>query len=135
MPPVGRPVTFPMLQWFSLGKGSDFSSSCLLTLARLSVPKQAFLEATVVSNSAISYGARGIAGLGFTSLSFIDAQGNQTHSNADRSLLYNLFQVNHAEPNFVGFMLQQNSSNGSQEGSFSIGKPLSRFFSNLQLIN
>lgn len=105
-------------------RGSDFSSPWLLTVARLSVPKQAFVEATVVNNSAISYGARGIAGLGFTSLSSIDAEGNQTHSNADRSLLYNLFQVNHDEPNFVGFMLQQNSSDDSQVGSFAIGKPL-----------
>jgi len=70
-------------------------------------------------------GARGIAGLGFTSLSSIDAEGNQTHSNADRSLLYNLFQVNPSEPNFIGFMLQRNASQNpqdSQDGSFSIGE-------------
>lgn len=136
MPPDGQLVTFPMLQWFSPGKGSHFPSSWLLTLARLSVPKQAFVEATVVNNSAISYGARGIAGLGFTSLSSIDAEGNETHSSADRSLLYNLFQVNPAEPNFIGLMLQQqNDSDNSQEGSFSIGKPLFYFMFNLQLKN
>jgi len=70
-------------------------------------------------------GARGIAGLGFTSLSSIDAEGNQTHSSADRSLLYNLFQINPSEPNFIGFMLQRNVSQDPQDyqdGTFSIGE-------------
>jgi saccharopepsin len=41
-------------------------------------------------------------GLGFTSLSRIDALVNKTGSSSGRSLLYNLFSDNPNEPNFHG---------------------------------
>jgi hypothetical protein len=45
-------------------------------------------------------------GLGFTSLSRIDALVNKTGSSSGRSLLYNLFSDNPNEPNFMAISLQ-----------------------------
>ncbi|KAM6495888.1 Aspartic peptidase domain containing protein [Amanita muscaria] len=107
---------------YAVGWAAGFISYAPVTFVGLSIPQQAFLEATQVNNPAIGYGARGIAGLGFTSLSYVDAEGNKTQSNADRSLLYNLFQVHPTQPNFFGFMLKRNDSQATEEGSFSIGE-------------
>ena len=49
----------------------------------------------------------GIMGLGFTSLSRIDALVNKTGSSSGRSLLYNLFSDNPNEPNFMAISLQR----------------------------
>ncbi|KAF8621592.1 hypothetical protein AX15_007617 [Amanita polypyramis BW_CC] len=110
---------------YAVGWASGYIAYAPIDFAGLSIPKQVFVEATQVNNAAVSFGGRGIAGLGFTSLSALDAEGNQTRSNADRSLLYNLFQANPSEPNFIGFMLQRNVSaiaEPSEVGSFSIGE-------------
>jgi saccharopepsin len=87
------------------------------------VPSQAFLDATEVKNPALSYGAVGIAGLGFNKLSSLDMAINKTNSPAGRSLLYNLFAANQSTPNFIAFALQRGSEPGDDvEGSFSIGE-------------
>ncbi|KAK2466208.1 hypothetical protein APHAL10511_001850 [Amanita phalloides] len=124
LPNVSRTSTALNLT-YAVGWAAGYIAYAPIVFAGLSVPQQAFVEATSVDNPAVESGARGVAGLGFTSLSSIDAKGNQTQSNADRSLLYNLFQVNPSQPNFIGFILQPNFSNSShtsQEGSFSIGE-------------
>lgn len=70
----------------------------------------------------MGYGASGIAGLGFTSLSTIDATINATQKATGRSLLLNLFNVNKSEPNFIAFALERSTDPGDViEGSFSIG--------------
>jgi saccharopepsin len=73
-------------------------------------------------NPALAYGAEGILGLGFDSLSTIDAKINQTGSSSGRTLLYNLFQDNPSEPNFIAFSLQSSSDGDGIEGSFAIGE-------------
>jgi saccharopepsin len=89
---------------------------------RISVSQQAFLDTSSAQNPALSYGAYGILGLVFTSLSTIDALVNMTNSSAGRSLLYNLFLDNPKEPNFIAFSLQRSSDrNNSADGSFSVG--------------
>lgn len=89
----------------------------------IQVPSQAFVDATDVVNPALGYGAKGIAGLGFTSLSTIDFTLNGTQSSLGRSLLYNLFEANPSEPNFIAFALQRESEPGAEViGSFSIGE-------------
>ncbi|KAF8165350.1 aspartic peptidase A1 [Crassisporium funariophilum] len=91
----------------------------------ISVPSQAFVDASTANNPALGFGAQGIAGLGFTRLSSIDLALNGTQQSTGRSLLYNLFEANPAEPNFIAFALSRKGEAGSVnevEGSFSIGE-------------
>jgi hypothetical protein len=75
-------------------------------------------------NPTLSYGADGIMGLGFTSLSSIDAFLNNTNTSVGRSFLFNLFQDNPKEPNFIAFALQRSTEPDDEvHGSFSIGMP------------
>jgi saccharopepsin len=93
-----------------------------LTLRSLSVPQQALLDVSAAQDPALGYGASGIAGLGFTSLSTIDAIVNASSQSTGRSLLYNMFNVNPKEPNFLAFSLQRSTEVGDEvQGSFSIG--------------
>lgn len=91
----------------------------------MNITTQAYLDTSSASNPALSYGADGIAGLGFTSLSTIDALVNNSDSSSGRSLLYNLFMQNPSEPNFIAFALERSSDDDADsddvEGSFSIG--------------
>jgi saccharopepsin len=89
------------------------------------VPQQAFLDVSSAENPAFSYGADGIAGLGFDSLSNVDSLVNETHASTGRSLLYNLFAANPGEPNFITFALQRSSDpTDDVQGTFSIGECL-----------
>ena len=89
---------------------------------RISIPSQAYLDVSAAQNPALSYGADGIVGLGFTSLSTVDALVNHTGASTGRSLLFNAFNFNQSEPNFIAFALQRSSDpNDDVEGSFSIG--------------
>ncbi|KAF5333746.1 hypothetical protein D9757_000024 [Collybiopsis confluens] len=103
--------------------GSGFSPNLLL---RINISTQAYLDTTKANNPALSYGADGIAGLGFTSLSTIDALVNNSQSSSGRSLLYNMFMQNPSEPNFIAFALERstdaNSDSDDIEGSFSVGE-------------
>lgn len=89
----------------------------------ISVPNQAFLDASSAQNPALTYGASGIMGLGFTSLSTVDALVNRTQQASGRSLLYNLFNDNPKEPNFIAFSLQRASDPTDEvDGTFLIGE-------------
>ncbi len=89
----------------------------------ISIPNQAFLDVSSAQNPAVTYGASGIMGLGFTSLSSIDAVVNKTGSSSGRSLLYNLFSANPKEPNFIAISLQRSSDPiADVEGTFLIGE-------------
>ncbi|KAH7887744.1 aspartic peptidase domain-containing protein [Phlebopus sp. FC_14] len=90
--------------------------------AGISVSQQAFLNVSSAQNPALSYGAVGILGLGFDSLSTIDAVLNQTGATSGRTLLYNLFQDNSEEPNFIAFSLQSSKDGDGIEGSFAVGE-------------
>lgn len=95
--------------------------------AGISVPSQAFLDVSSAQNPALSYGAAGLLGLGFDSLSTIDALVNATGASTGRSLLYNLFQDNPSEPNFIAFSLQSTSDDDQVSGSFAIGETESQY--------
>ena len=73
-------------------------------------------------NPALSYGALGIVGLGFTSLSTVDALVNHTGTDSGRSLLYNAFKDNPSEPNFIAFLLSRSEAGITEGGVMSIGK-------------
>ncbi|KAG6880052.1 hypothetical protein C0992_007369 [Termitomyces sp. T32_za158] len=83
----------------------------------------ALLDVSSAHNPTLGYGGDGLVGLGFTSLSTIDALVNHTGASTGRSLLYNMFSANPKEPNFLSFSLQRSSeANGEVEGIFSIGE-------------
>jgi hypothetical protein len=91
--------------------------------AGISVPSQALLDVSSANNPALGYGAEGLVGLGFTSLSSIDHEVNSTGASTGRSLLYNLFLDNPSEPNFIALSLQRSSdASDTVEGTFSIGE-------------
>ncbi|KAJ7129676.1 aspartic peptidase domain-containing protein [Mycena epipterygia] len=91
--------------------------------AGINVASQALLDVSSANNPALGYGADGLVGLGFTSLSSIDSAVNKTGASTGRSLLYNLFQDNPSEPNFIAFALQRSTdSSDTIQGSFSIGE-------------
>jgi hypothetical protein len=108
---------------YAIGWASGNVAYAPVDFIGLSVPSQAFLDISDVVNPALQYGAKGIVGLGFTSLSTIDALVNATKSSAGRSLLYNLFEIHQDEPNFLAFALQRSTEEDDEvEGSFSIGE-------------
>ena len=89
----------------------------------ISIPSQAFLDVSSAQDPAITYGSSGVMGLGFTSLSSIDAVVNKTGSSSGRSLLYNLFSDNPKEPNFIALSLQRSTdSTDDVQGTFLIGE-------------
>ncbi|KAJ7068270.1 aspartic peptidase domain-containing protein [Mycena amicta] len=91
--------------------------------AGINVSSQALLDVSSANNPALAYGAEGLVGLGFTSLSSIDSAINKTGASTGRSLLYNLFQDNPSEPNFIAFSLQRSTdSSDTVQGTFSIGE-------------
>ncbi|KAI0322444.1 acid protease [Amylostereum chailletii] len=91
--------------------------------AGINISQQAFIDASAAENAVLNYGTSGVMGLGFTSLSTIDALVNRTKQSTGRSLLYNLFADNPSEPNFIAFSLQRSSdSTDDVEGQFMIGE-------------
>jgi len=113
------------LLWNLLGTCNVVKYGARINLVHpsISVLNQAFLDAEDVKNPAMGYGAQGIAGLGFNRLSSIDLVINETQQSTGRSLLFNLFETNPTEPNFIAFALQRNSDKSDEiEGSFSIGE-------------
>lgn len=108
---------------YAIGWASGTVAYAPVTFADLSVASQAFLDAAQVKNPALQYGAQGIVGLGFTSLSTIDALLNQKGSDTGRALLYNLFVQDVTEPNFIAFALQRSTQPDDEvEGSFAVGE-------------
>ncbi|KAJ7507805.1 aspartic peptidase domain-containing protein [Mycena galericulata] len=91
--------------------------------AGINVASQALLDVSSANNPALGYGADGLVGLGFTSLSSIDHAVNATGASTGRSLLYNLFQDNPSEPNYIAFSLQRSTDpSDTIQGTFSIGE-------------
>ncbi|KAJ7180081.1 acid protease [Mycena crocata] len=91
--------------------------------AGIHVASQVLLDVSDANNPALGYGADGLVGLGFTSLSSIDNVINKTGASTGRSLLFNLFEDNPSEPNFIAFALQRSTdSSDTVQGSFSIGE-------------
>ncbi|KAH9179621.1 acid protease [Lactarius sanguifluus] len=108
---------------YGLGWAYGHISYSAVQFAGISVPNQAFLDVSSAQNPTLDYGTNGIIGLGFTSLSTIDALVNKTGSSSGRSLLYNLFSDNPREPNFVAFSLQRSTDpTDDTEGTFLIGE-------------
>ncbi|GLB33805.1 putative acid protease [Lyophyllum shimeji] len=108
---------------YAIGWAYGNLSYAAVQFANLSVPSQAFLDVSLAQNPTLGYGANGILGLGFNSLSQLDYAVNKTGGSTGRSLLYNLFQANPDEPNFLSFALQRSTeAHDEVEGSFSIGE-------------
>jgi len=94
-----------------------------VSFAGYDVPAQAYLAGQQVDNPAVTYGAQGVLGTGFTSLSSIDMKVNQSGADWGRCLLYNIFAQNPTEPNFMAFALQRNEDPDKDvQGAFTIGE-------------
>lgn len=121
--PNSKPTDTTYNLTYAIGWAYGHISYSPVTFANLSIASQAFLDVSDAQNPALGYGANGIVGLGFTSLSTIDALVNHTGSSTGRSLLYNMFEANPSEPNFLSFALQRSTDSGDEvEGSFAIGE-------------
>ncbi|KAF8655269.1 hypothetical protein AX16_003170 [Volvariella volvacea WC 439] len=121
--PGSRPTHITQNLTYALGWAYGNVSYAPVTFAGISVETQAFLDVTEVFNPALGYGAAGVVGLGFTSLSFIDLLVNRTSEDTGRALLYNLFDQNPDEQNFIAFALHRSMQEEDEiEGSFAIGE-------------
>ncbi|KAI0921265.1 hypothetical protein AcW2_006291 [Taiwanofungus camphoratus] len=108
---------------YGIGWAYGHISYAPVEFAGVSVPSQALLDVSDASNPALSYGADGIIGLGFDSLSTVDALVNRTGASTGRTFLHNAFAQNPKEPNFISFSLQDDADpNDSVQGFFSIGE-------------
>ncbi|KAA1466500.1 acid protease [Dentipellis sp. KUC8613] len=108
---------------YGIGWASGHISYIPAEFAGISIAKQAYLDSSSAQNPALTYGTSGILGLGFTSLSTIDALVNKTGDSSGRSVLYNLFNDNPSEPNFIAFSLQRSSDPSDEvKGTFLIGE-------------
>ncbi|RDX55693.1 acid protease [Lentinus brumalis] len=108
---------------YGIGSTYGHISYTPVEFAGISVPNQAFIDASQASNPILNYGVSGIVGLGFTKLSSIDYALTNSGKSDGKSLLYNLFADNPKEPNFIAFALQRTTEKaGDVEGSFSIGE-------------
>lgn len=90
---------------------------------RIRITNQSFLDVSDANNPALGYGAQGLIGLGFTSLSNIDYAMNRTGSSSGRSFLFNAFSIDPQEPNFISFILSRSSDDQDElSGAVTIGE-------------
>ncbi|KAG8863820.1 hypothetical protein FRB96_007657 [Tulasnella sp. 330] len=109
---------------YSIGYAAGNIVTAPVAFAGTSVASQALLDVTSSNNPIFQYGANGILGLGFSSLSNINktvsASGGATNGNA---YLANAFAQNTSEPNFIAFALgRTNDLSTDVTSSFSIGE-------------
>ncbi|KAH9938591.1 aspartic peptidase domain-containing protein [Fomitopsis serialis] len=108
---------------YGIGWAYGNVSYATVEFAGVEVQNQAFMDIKVANNPALSYGADGILGLGFDSLSTVDALVNMTDASTGRTFLYNAFAKDKSEPNFISFTLEDTEdSYDSVQGYFSIGE-------------
>jgi hypothetical protein len=112
--PLPNSVQSPLTYNLTYGIGWTFGhiSYAAVEFVGVSITNQSYLDVSTTNNPALAYGAEGILGLGFTSLSTIDSLVNQTGSSAGRSLLFNAFHDKPSEPNFISFALPRTSDPG-----------------------
>lgn len=116
---------------YNITYGSGYASGPIVTapvsFAGFTVTSQALLAATSSDNPIFQSGADGILGLGFSSLSEIDATVSTTAGSGGTSsgnpFLYNAFAQDTSQPNYLAFALERkNGLTSDQETSFSIGE-------------
>lgn len=107
----------------SLGKITiSYPKTRVTDFRSVSINNQSFIDTTSAESPALGYGALGILGLGFTSLSSVDALLNKSGSAAGRSVLFNAFLDNPSEPNFISFALPREADPGNDvTGAVTIG--------------
>jgi saccharopepsin len=81
------------------------------------------LQVSDSNNPVLQFGAVGILGLGFTSLSFVDQTVERAGSDWGRSFLQNVFAQDTSKPNYIAFLLERTSDRSEiHPGSFTIGE-------------
>jgi len=115
------PTTFNVT--YGIGWAFGHISHSSVQFSGISVPNQTFLDVSSAQSPAVTYGANGIIGLGFTSRSTIDNLVTKMGSSSGHSLLYNLFSDKPNEPNFIAFSLQRSTDPAADvQGTFLIGE-------------
>ncbi|KAI9513331.1 acid protease [Russula earlei] len=108
---------------YGIGWAFGHISYSTVQFSGITVPNQAFLDVSSAQNPTITYGASGIVGIGFTSLSNIDALVQKTGSSSGSSLLYNIFSSQTQEPNFIAVSLQRSTDpTADVQGTFLVGE-------------
>jgi len=121
--PNSTPSTINTNCSYGIGYAAGPISFAEVEFAGISVPSQAFLDASDASNPALGYGADGILGLGFDTLSTVYVLLNRSGATNGSSFLYNVFAQDKTEPNFISFSLDSSLDAGdSIPGVFSIGE-------------
>ncbi|KAH9947244.1 aspartic peptidase domain-containing protein [Amylocystis lapponica] len=121
--PNSKPTSDTCVIQYGIGWASGAVSYAEVGFAGMTVPSQAFLDASQSYNPALSYGAEGLLGLGFNSLSTVDALVTQNGSATGGTFLSNAFAQDKSQPNFIAFSLQSVLDSGDDiPGVFSIGE-------------
>ncbi|KZS91226.1 acid protease, partial [Sistotremastrum niveocremeum HHB9708] len=121
--------------YYGIGWAYGNINQAPVSFAGFTVQSQAYLLASQSQNPISSYGAVGIFGLGFDSLSSIDAAVNSSTSSSQgnawgRSFLSNAFATDTSSPNFISFVLERDGDpdeNGDVQGTFTIGEYASQY--------
>ncbi|PCH41241.1 acid protease [Wolfiporia cocos MD-104 SS10] len=123
IPNVKQETSITYNMTYGIGWAYGNVSYADVEFAGIEVANQAFMDVSSASNPALSYGADGIIGLGFDSLSTIDALVNHSGADTGRTFLYNAFAQDKSEPNFISFTLQDDADQyDTVQGYFSIGE-------------
>lgn len=121
--PNTKPSSITYNMTYGIGWAYGNVSYAPVEFAGIEIASQAFMDVSSAANPALSYGADGIIGLGFDSLSTIDALVNHSGAATGRTFLYNAFEQDKTEPNFISFSLQDDADpDDDVQGFFSIGE-------------
>ncbi|KAG8974890.1 hypothetical protein FRB90_009687, partial [Tulasnella sp. 427] len=108
---------------YSIGYAAGNIVTVPVEFAGYTVPAQAVLQVTSSDNPVFSFGADGILGLGFTSLSSVDRVVTAAGGDYGHDFLYNAFAQNTSAPNFIAFQLERKNGLASDaESVFAIGE-------------
>ncbi|KAG8908476.1 hypothetical protein FRC00_011184, partial [Tulasnella sp. 408] len=108
---------------YSIGYAAGNIVTVPVEFAGYTVASQAVLQVTSSDNPVFSFGADGILGLGFTSLSSVDRTVTAAGGDYGHDFLYNIFAQNASAPNFIAFQLERkNSLPSDAESIFTIGE-------------
>lgn len=108
---------------YSIGYAAGNIVTVPVEFAGYTVASQAVLQVTSSDNPVFSFGADGVFGLGFTSLSNVDRTVTAAGGDYGHDFLYNVFAQNSSAPNFIAFQLERKNDLASDTDSiFAIGE-------------
>ncbi|KAG8906485.1 hypothetical protein FRB99_006800 [Tulasnella sp. 403] len=108
---------------YSVGYAAGTIATAPVEFAGFTVSSQALLAVTASNNPVFQFGAAGILGLGFTSLSSVDRKVTASGASWGHSFFDNVFTQNTSQPNYIAFLLERKNGQPTDvDGSFAIGE-------------